>query len=129
MSELEDFLALPDVTDIQEEIFVNNRVGSFMVKPMTADQFNEYSKRCRSKVNKKGMDFDSAKFNLLIVAGQTIKPDFNNAELLKKAGCATASELIEKKLLAGEIATIADKVVELSGFNSDINEKVEEAKN
>lgn len=129
MSELEQFLALPDVTDMEEEIFVNNRIGSFVVKPMTAEQFNDYSKRCRSKVNKKGMDFDSAKFNLLIVAGQTIKPDFNNAELLKKAGCATASELIEKKLLAGEIATISEKISEISGFNADINEKVEEAKN
>ena len=129
MSELEQFLSLPDVNEIQEEVFVNNRVGTFTIKPMSSAQFDEYSKRCRSKVNKKGMDFDTAKFNLLIVAGQTIKPDFNNAELLKKAGCATASELIEKKLLAGEIAVLSEKISEISGFNTDINEKVAEAKN
>lgn len=129
MSELEQFLSLPDVNEIQEEVFVNNRVGTFTIKPMSSAQFDEYSKRCRSKVNKKGMDFDTAKFNLLIVAGQTVKPDFNNAELLKKAGCATASELIEKKLLAGEIAVLSEKISEISGFNTDINEKVAEAKN
>lgn len=129
MSELEEFLALPDVSDIQETIYVNERLGSFVVKPMTSAQFDEYSKRCRSKVNKKGVDFDGGKFNLLIVAGQTIKPDFNNAELLKKAGCATASELIQKKLLAGEIALLSEKISEISGFSTDINESIQEAKN
>lgn len=129
MSELEEFLALPDVSDIQETIYVNERLGSFVVKPMTSAQFDEYSKRCRSKVNKKGVDFDGGKFNLLIVAGQVVKPDFNNAELLKKAGCATASELIQKKLLAGEIALLSEKISEISGFNTDINESIQEAKN
>ena len=129
MSELEEFLALPDVSDIQETIYVNERLGSFVVKPMTSAQFDEYSKRCRSKVNKKGVDFDGGKFNLLIVAGQVVKPDFNNAELLKKAGCATASELIQKKLLAGEIALLSEKISEISGFSTDINESIQEAKN
>lgn len=129
MSELEEFLALPDVSDIQETIYVNERLGSFVVKPMTSAQFDEYSKRCRSKVNKKGVDFDGGKFNLLIVAGQVVKPDFNNAELLKKAGCATASELIQKKLLAGEISLLSEKISEISGFSTDINESAQEAKN
>lgn len=129
MSELEEFLALPDVSDIQETVYVNERLGSFVVKPMTSAQFDEYSKRCRSKVNKKGVDFDGGKFNLLIVAGQVVKPDFNNAELLKKAGCATASELIQKKLLAGEIALLSEKISEISGFTTDINESIQEAKN
>ena len=129
MSELEQFLALPDVTDMEETIYVNERVGSFVVKPMTSAQFDEYSKRCRSKVNKKGVDFDGGKFNLLIVAGQVVKPDFNNAELLKKAGCATAAELIQKKLLAGEIAALSEKISEISGFNTDMNDSIQEAKN
>ena len=129
MSELEQFLALPDVSDIEETIYVNERLGSFVVKPMTSAQFDEYSKRCRSKVNKKGVDFDGGKFNLLIVAGQVVKPDFNNAELLKKAGCATAAELIQKKLLAGEIAALSEKISEISGFNTDMNESIQEAKN
>ena len=79
--------------------------------------------------NKKGLDFDSTKFNLLIVAGQTIQPNFNNAELLKKSGCATAIEFIKKKLLSGEIAELADKITEISGFETDRDEEIEEAKN
>lgn len=129
MTDLENFLALPDVTELTEEIYVNERLGKMVIKPMTQQQFNDYGKRCTSKINKKGADFDSVKFNLLVVAGQTIKPDFNNAELLQKAGCATASEFIQRKLLPGEISTIAGKIQSLSGFDSDINEDIEEAKN
>lgn len=129
MNDLEKFLTLPDVNEIEGEVFVSKRLGKFKVKAMTSDEFGEYQKRSRGKVGKKGADFDAPKFNLLIVAGQTIEPNFNNAELLKKAGCTTATELIKKKLLPGEIAELADKITELSGFDADINEDVEEAKN
>lgn len=126
---LEDFLSLPDVSDIVEEVFVSERLGKFKVKAMTADEHGEYIKRCRGKVNKNGIDFDSEKFNLLIVAGQTVSPSFNNAELLKKANCSTATELIKKKLLAGEVAELANQICKISGFDSDINEDIEQAKN
>lgn len=129
MNDLEKFLTLPDVSEIEEEVSVSKRLGKFKVKAMTSDEFGEYQKRSRGKVNKKGVDFDSTKFNLLIVAGQTIQPNFNNAELLKKASCATATELIKKKLLPGEIAELADKITELSGFETDREEEIEEAKN
>ena len=129
MNDLEKFLTLPDVSEIEEEVSVSKRLGKFKVKAMTSDEFGEYQKRSRGKVNKKGVDFDSTKLNLLIVAGQTIQPNFNNAELLKKAGCATATELIKKKLLPGEIAELADKITELSGFETDRDEEIEEAKN
>lgn len=129
MKSLEDFLALPNVDEITEEVFVSKRLGTFKVKAMTADEHGEYMKRARGKVNKDGIDFDSSKFNLLICAGQTIEPSFSNAELLKKANCSTATELIKKKLLAGEIAELANKICEISGFDSDINEDIEEAKN
>ena len=96
---------------------------------MTAEEHGEYMKRSKGKIDKKGIDFDSAKFNLLIVAGQTVYPNFANAELLKKANCSTAMEFIKRKLKAGEIAELAQKICELSGFDSDINDDIEEAKN
>ena len=126
---LEDFLALPDVDTIEKEIFVSKRLGKFKVKAMTADEHSQYMKRSKGKIKKDGTDFDSGKFNLLIVAGQTVSPDFSNAELLKKAGCTTAIDLIKKKLLAGEIAEAAEQIIKISGFDSDINDDIEEAKN
>ena len=87
MSDLEMFLTLPDVSDIQKEVFVSKRLGKFTVKAMTADEHGEYMKRSKGKIKKDDTDFDSSKFNLLIVAGQTVKPDFSNAELLKNRLC------------------------------------------
>lgn len=129
MSKLDDFLQLPDVDDIIEEIFINERLGSFKIKAMTQDEFADYQKRCRSKITKKGVEFDNNKFNLLLVAGQVVEPDFSNAEFLKKAGCATAVEFLKKKLLSGEIAELSTQIQRVSGFDTNINDDVEEAKN
>lgn len=129
MNELEQFLNLPDVNQIEEEVFVSQRLGKFKVRAMTADEHGEYMKRSRGKMDKKGIDFDSAKFNLLVVAGQTIFPNFANAELLKKAGCSTAAEFIKRKLKAGEIAELSQQICRISGFDTDITEDIEEAKN
>lgn len=129
MKSLEEFLALPDVETIEEEVFVSKRLGKFKVKAMTADEFSNYQKRARGKINKDGIDFDATKFNMLLVAGQTIEPDFSNAELLKKANCSTAADFIKKKLLPGEISELGTKIQEISGFDTDLKEDIDEAKN
>lgn len=129
MNDLEKFLQLPDVSDIVEEVYVSERLGKFKVRAMTAEEHGSYQKRAQGKVAKGGIDFDSGKFNLLVVAGQTVYPDFSNAELLQKAKCATATEFIKRKLKAGEIAELSEKICEISGFETDINNEVEEAKN
>lgn len=126
---LEDFLTLPDVDNIEEEVYVSERLGKFKVKAMTADEHGAYLKMARLKAKKGEIGFDSARFNLLVVAGQTVYPDFKNAELLKKANCATATDFIKKKLLAGEIAELSEQICRISGFDIDINEDIEEAKN
>lgn len=129
MSDLEQFLALPDVENIIEEVFVSERLGKFKVKAMTADEHREYQKQCQGRMKKGGIDFDTTKFNLLLVAGQTVSPNFANAEFLKKSGCTTAMEFIKKKLKAGEIAELATQICAISGFETDITEDIEQAKN
>ena len=129
MRELEDFLNLPDVNEITEEVFVSQRLGTFKVRAMTAEEHGEYMKRSKGKLDKKGIEFDNAKFNLLVAAGQTVEPNFANADLLKKTNCATAVEFIKRKLKAGEIAELSQQICKISGFDTDINDDIEEAKN
>ena len=129
MSKLEEFINFQDVSQMESEVYVNERLGTFKVKPLTANKHNELRNRCLIR-NKKGeMITDINKFNLLLVTEQTIDPDFSNSDFLEKTGCQTAREFIERKFLSGEIQTIAGKILEISGFDIDINEKVEEAKN
>ena len=129
MNELEQFLALPDIENITEEVFVSDRVGTFTVRAMTANDFRDYQRKAGSKFSKRGMDFDSTKFFIAMVAGQTVKPDFANAELLRKCNCATAEDLVSKKLLMGEITKLATKIQDISGFSNSEEEDIEEAKN
>lgn len=129
MSDLEKFLAMPDVDSIVEEVFVSKRLGKFKVKAMSQTEFKEYQSKA-TKINKKGADFDVAKFNLLMVIGQTIYPNFKDPELLNKAGCPNMPEVfINKKLLAGEVNELAKKIQEISGFDIDPAETLDEAKN
>ncbi|KAK9679534.1 Phage XkdN-like tail assembly chaperone protein, TAC [Popillia japonica] len=129
MSRLDEFLALPDVSEERIDIYVNERLGTFKIKPMSNKDWSGYRKQCMGKIKKGGTDFDSERFNTLIIAEQTVEPNFRDAAFLEKAGCNTAREFIERKFLAGEIADIAEKITKESGFDSDINEDIEEAKN
>jgi len=129
MSKLVDFLALPDVSDITKDVYINERLGTFKIRPMNGPQYSGYQNRCRGKLSKDGVDFDGGKFNMLIIAGQTVEPNFSNSDFLSKAGCANAADFISKKLLAGEISDIAAKIIKESGFDASINEAIEEAKN
>lgn len=129
MTTLEDFLNMPNVADEVEEIYVNKRLGKFKVKPMTIDKHKEFQDRCRGKFNKDGVSFDQAKFNLLIIENQVIEPNFSNAEFLSKVGFTNPRDFIKAKFLPGEVLEIAQKVCQISGFETDINKDIEEAKN
>lgn len=129
MNNLEDFLSLPDVDGLETEVFVSKRLGKFKIKALNASEHSECMKRAK-KINKKGeIDFDNSLFNCLIISDALISPDFANAEFLKKAKCNSAKEFITKKLLPGEIQELANQILSFSGFDVDINEDIEEAKN
>lgn len=131
MTTLQDFLALPNVNEEVEEVFINKRLGTFKVKPMSNEQYNEYLMRSRkmSIGKKSSVDFDNAKYNLLLITNHVIEPNFRDAAVLQAGGFNNPYELINAKLRAGEIEKIAEKIADVSGLNGDIEEKIEEAKN
>lgn len=130
-SKFEDFLGLQDASEITKEIEVSERLKglTIKIKALDAKTHNRFMTQCRGDVKKGGIKFDGGKFNLLIVENQVIEPNFRDAKFLEQAKCANATEFIEKKLLVGEIVEIAEQVSKLRGFDLDINDAVEEAKN
>lgn len=128
---IQEFLALPNIDNVVEEIYINKRLGSFKIKPMSNEQYNEYLTRCRKVAIGKNskVDFDNAKYNLLLVTNHVVEPNFSDAAVLQQAGFSNPRDFINAKLRAGEIQTIAEKVADISGLNGDIEEKIEEAKN
>ena len=68
-------------------------------------------------------------FNEQLIINYTVDPNFKDAEVVKKAGCMTPEQLVNKVLLAGEVATLVEEISALSGFDKDLEELREEAKN
>lgn len=133
MSRLSDFLMQKPVSEITKELVLNTRPEikemPFKIKAMSADDFNEYQEKCTSYDKKGKATFNSKKYNELVIVNHCIEPNFKDAEMLKKAGMTLPEQFIRKFLLAGEIVELSSQISSLSGFDTDINELKEEAKN
>lgn len=62
--------------------------------------------------------------NVLAALEGIVSPDLKNEQLLKHYGCKLPKDLVLKLFNGGEIAKIADKVTELSGFGDDSDDEV-----
>lgn len=130
MTELQLFLSENPVENITKEIKLNGRLKdfTFVIKPMSIEEFNRYQKLC-IKVNGKKREFDLKRYNELLVINHTLTPNFKDVEWLNNSKVATPEALINKVLKAGEISDLAEEILELSGFDNDVDEMEDEIKN
>ena len=131
MSTLLEFLIENPVDNLTEKVVVSTRLAKypFTIKAMTGPEFSSYQKLATRIGKHKKVDFDSKLFNEQVVLNHTVEPNFRDAESIKKAGCTSPEQFMYKCLLAGEISELSQQISVLSGFNRDIEETVEEAKN
>lgn len=132
---LQEFLNSNPVDGLVEEVAVSERfkdekgIIKFKVKALTNNQFEEIRKKCMTMKKAGKVEFNTGKFNNSIVIANTIEPNFKDAESIKKLGCTTPEQYLNKVLLAGEIVELSQQIQKISGFNQDMDELVEEAKN
>lgn len=131
MSELLNFLIENPIDDLRAEVIVSNRLKKFPfeIKAMTGPEFDNYSQLATKVGRHNKATFNSKLFNEQVVLNHTVKPNFRDAEAIKKAGCTTPEQFLYKSLLAGEISELAQQISTLSGFDKDINEVIDDAKN
>lgn len=133
MGKLLEFLIANPVNDVSEEVYPSQRFKGaglkFKVKAVNGDDYSAYQKQ--AMILKKGgkADFDNKKFSEMIIFNHVVEPSFISAENIKAAGCATPTQFLYKSLLAGEIDSLVDAILRLSGFKQDMDELVDEAKN
>ena len=136
MSALTDFLLANPVNTITKEVVVSKRIKDtegnlmkFKVKPMLNEEYLEYQNQCT--IPKKGgkIDFNSRRFNQLIILNHTVEPNFRDANIIQKAEVRTPEQLLNKFLLAGEIQALSEQIRILSGFEDSLDDLVEEVKN
>lgn len=140
MSVLKDFLLEnADVITKEVEVVVSPRFRDkegnllkFKIRPMSGEEFGKYQKQC-TIINfagkKKETTFDSSKFNLLCIVNHCVDPNFREADFIKTLGVQTPEAAVSKVLLAGEIVELGNQISSISGFDTDINEEIEKAKN
>lgn len=140
MSELQAFLNAHPIAGLTDEVAISERfkgsdgkVLKFKIRVLTNQEFENYRRQAMAiSTDKKGrrrVDLDSAKFNALVVINHTVDPNFKDAASIQALGCQTPEEYLNKVLLPGEIVDLANAILRLSGFDEDMDELVEEAKN
>lgn len=136
MSTLQEFLNANPVEGLTDEVIVSPRFKDaegnllkFKIKALSGSEFEDVRKRSM-EIKKKGkLEFNAQRFNNTVVINNTLEPNFKDAESIKKLGCVEPEAYLNKVLLPGEIATLAEHIQRLSGFDVDMDDLVDEAKN
>jgi len=61
-------------------------------------------------------------FNVSLIAASTPTPNWGDAKLLAKYEASGPEEVIKRLLLAGELSALGDVVLDLSGFNTELED-------
>ncbi|MFV0401110.1 MAG: phage tail assembly chaperone [Oscillospiraceae bacterium] len=134
MSKLLDFLTENPVNDLEETSVISERLKNFpfTYRVVSNDEFTQYQKdanRPTGKGRNRTLEYNSKLFNELVVLNHTMEPNFKDAAAIKKAQCNTPTQLLNRSLLAGEVAELSQRILTLSGFEQEIDDLVDEAKN
>lgn len=99
------------------------------LRALTPKEAQLIAKQCRN-VSKKGIEsFDMMQYQNELIVASVVFPDLRSSALQKSYGVMGESDLITTMLTMGEYADLRTRVFEISGIESDINQKVDEAKN
>lgn len=132
MNALQQFLLESDVSNLKKTIDIGGRMKghALTIRVITGEQYTSYQQQCIENPNSaKKRRFNTKRFNELIVVNSLVDPNLKDPEMLKAAKVTRPEELLYKCFLAGEINTIAEQVLTLSGFDADVEEEMEEVKN
>lgn len=132
MNQLQQFLLATPANDLTKEIDLGGRLRGqpFTIKVLPPDQYSSFQNLCIENPNSpKKRRFNTRKFNELVVVNCVINPNLKDPEFMKAAGVPDATSLMYKVLLAGEVTTLAEEVLRLSGFDRDFEEEMDEVKN
>ncbi|TNJ68228.1 XkdN-like protein [Paenibacillus hemerocallicola] len=136
MSTLQDFLNSNPVDNVTDDVAISDRFRDadgnllkFTIRAMKGNTFEDIRKKSMN-IRKNGkVEMDAQKFNETVVIDHTVVPDFKDAASIQKLGCITPSDYLNRVLLPGEVAELAEQIQRLSGFGRSMEDLVEDAKN
>lgn len=92
---------------------------------LTGKQVYSIRERCTERKEKRGKvieRLDEEQFNVSLIATSTLSPNWGDSKLIGKYKASGPEEVIKRILLAGELNSLGDIVLDLSGFNNDLED-------
>lgn len=115
------------------EVYLKRLGTSFTVQAITDDRaYDKLIERCTIyRKNRRGggrtRDLDGRRLSRLTVAEYTIEPAFHRRNgqesfeaLSARFGSSEPEDLVDRALLMGEVDLLADAILELSGFDDEV---------
>src|SRR5690625_2259413 len=122
---LQEFLNANPIDNLTDEVVISDRFKDkegkllkFKIKAMNSDEFEDLRKKSMnvSANKRRRVELDLKQFNNAIVINFTLEPNFKDVESIKKLGCMTPEQYLNKVLLPGEISELSSQIQQLSGF-------------
>ena len=130
MDALQALLGAKPATEITNQVAIKRLGAEFTIKALTGEDIDKirdqatYPVKNGKKMEQKVNEEEVAR---LLIVKSVVEPNFANADLLKHFGASDEGECVQRALLAGEIATLQNEILMLSGFDDE--EEIEAAKN
>jgi hypothetical protein len=108
--------------DVTKEVEMPRFGVAFTLRALTMKEINKYRKQATAITGGKGKSvevLDEEQFAALLIAAACVNPDWTAPALKEKFGVETSDEVVSKRLLAGEIATLSNAIMDVSGFDLD----------
>jgi hypothetical protein len=106
---------------------------AIILRPLESGEDDAISERCfKNKPGRKGKQervFDVVKYNRELCVASIVHPDLNDTELQESYGVRGADNLYQKMFYLGESKQILEKVSEISGIDTTMDDEIEAAKN
>ncbi len=126
MTEEQILQKLLDADTVPERTVNLPRLGiPVTLRGLTSKEVFVLRERCTHRKEKRGQvieRLDEEEFNAALIAAATVKPNFADQKLLAKYKASGPEEVIKRVLLAGEMAALGDVVLELSGFDVELED-------
>lgn len=127
ISTMQAFLITAAKENKTQEVKISSRIEqTFKIKAIDLDEWEQIQ---RLSTNAGGGGERVSSIGLLkrtAIAG-CVDPDFKSAEFIAACGVHTAEEALNFALTAGEIVTLGNKILKISGFAESVEEARAEA--
>lgn len=117
---------LLEADQLPEKTLTLPRIGiPVTLRGLTGKQVFSLRERCTERSDRRGAKadrLDEEQFNVALISAATVSPNWGDSRLLTKYQASSGEEVIKRILLAGELSALGDEVLDLSGFNTSLDE-------